>query len=88
MRHSALHLHPDDTVACALRDHEKGTQAHLPTGPTPVLRANIPLGHKIALVPLAKGAPVVKFGAVIGFATADIIPGDHVHLHNLQGALR
>lgn len=43
----------------------------------------IPAGHKIARAPLSQGAPVVKFGQVIGLATADIAPGEHVHSHNL-----
>jgi len=29
------------------------------------------------------GAPVRRYGQVIGFATADIAAGDHVHAHNL-----
>ncbi len=39
-------------------------------------------GHKIARVPMPKGAPVVKYGQVIGYATEDIAPGAHVHSHN------
>jgi len=40
-------------------------------------------GHKLATAAIAKGAPVRKYGQIIGFATADIKPGEHVHLHNL-----
>jgi altronate hydrolase len=42
----------------------------------------IPRGHKMASVPIAKGQPVLKFGQIIGFATEDIPPGQHVHTHN------
>ncbi|HVY41597.1 MAG TPA: altronate dehydratase family protein [Hyphomicrobiaceae bacterium] len=42
----------------------------------------IPRGHKMAIRPIAKGEPVLKFGQVIGFATEDIAPGSHVHTHN------
>ena len=84
---SAIVIHPDDTVACLLRDHRAGERAILPTGPTIVLQSDTPMGHKIALDAIAKGAPVIKFGAVIGHATADISLGAHVHLHNLQGRL-
>ena len=52
------------------------------------LSAETPMGHKVALFAIRKGEPVIKFGAVIGHATADIAPGDHVHLHNLRGGLR
>jgi altronate hydrolase len=43
----------------------------------------VPAGHKAATVSIAKGEPVRKYGQIIGFATADIAPGQHVHLHNL-----
>ncbi|MBE0533739.1 MAG: altronate dehydratase [Rhodospirillales bacterium] len=43
----------------------------------------VPAGHKAATVAIAKGEPVRKYGQIIGFATADIAPGQHVHLHNL-----
>jgi len=85
---TAIVLQPGDTVACLLRDHRAGEPAILPTGPTPPLCIDTPMGHKIALVAMAQGAMVVKYGAPIGRATADIAPGDHVHLHNLTGALR
>ncbi|MGE0699257.1 MAG: UxaA family hydrolase [Hyphomicrobiaceae bacterium] len=42
----------------------------------------IPKGHKMAAQPTPKGAPVLKFGQIIGFATEDIAPGAHVHTHN------
>ena len=85
---SAVVIHPGDSVACLLRDHRAGECPVLPSGPAPALGRDTPMGHKIALVPLRKGEPVIKFGAVIGHATADIAPGEHVHLHNLRGGLR
>jgi altronate dehydratase len=45
--------------------------------------AAVPAGHKIALVEIPDGAPVKKYGQIIGFARGLIHPGDHVHLHNL-----
>jgi altronate hydrolase len=44
--------------------------------------ARIPRGHKMATAKIAKGAPVMKFGQIIGFATEDIVPGQHIHTHN------
>ena len=44
----------------------------------------IAFGHKLALVPLAAGAPVYKYGEVIGIASADIPAGAHVHVHNVE----
>ena len=46
----------------------------------------IPLGHKVAISPIKKGEPVIKYGMPIGNATADIVVGDHVHTHNLRTA--
>ena len=44
--------------------------------------ARVPRGHKMATAKIAKGAPVLKFGQIIGFATEDILPGSHIHTHN------
>jgi altronate hydrolase len=43
----------------------------------------VPSGHKVARIAHAPGDAVVKFGQIIGLATAPIAPGDHVHSHNL-----
>lgn len=40
-------------------------------------------GHKMAIRAIATGHEVRKYGQIIGLATQDIAPGDHVHLHNL-----
>lgn len=48
-----------------------------------VTRETIPFGHKVALVPIARDESVIKYGHPIGRATGDILPGDHVHTHNL-----
>lgn len=45
-------------------------------------RGIAPAGHKIARAAIAPGAAVVKYGQTIGYATAPIAPGDHVHSHN------
>jgi len=44
----------------------------------------IPRGHKMATSPIAKGAPVLKYATVIGYASQDIPAGVHVHSHNLE----
>lgn len=41
-----------------------------------------PAGHKVARVAIAQGAAVIKYGQTIGYATAPIAAGDHVHSHN------
>jgi altronate dehydratase small subunit len=44
----------------------------------------IPIYHKIAIRPIAKGEKIFKYGQPIGVASADIAPGEHVHVHNLE----
>ncbi len=44
----------------------------------------IPRGHKVAVVDLPAGAPVVKYGFVIGITTAAVKAGEHVHTHNVR----
>lgn len=48
------------------------------------LRTDIPYGHKVAVKPIKKGEPIIKYGEEIGVATADILAGDYVHVHNLD----
>lgn len=44
----------------------------------------VPLGHKIALVPIKNGDTVLKYGHDVGRAVADIGKGRHVHVHNMK----
>ncbi|MCA9070826.1 MAG: UxaA family hydrolase, partial [Planctomycetaceae bacterium] len=79
-----VRLHPDDNVAIAKRSVGKNvllTFDH--DGSTLTTQDAIDLGHKMALVPIAKGQPVRKFGQMIGYANSDIAPGEWVHSHNL-----
>ena len=44
----------------------------------------IPKGHKMAIRPIAQGEAVRKYAQVIGYASVDIAPGDHVHTQNTE----
>jgi altronate dehydratase len=44
---------------------------------------SIPAGHKVALIDIAVGQPVIKYGSPIGLAIALIHEGSHVHTHNV-----
>ena len=48
---------------------------------------NIPAGHKYALRDIATGEYVVKYGEIIGRATAEIKKGEWVHTHNVKSHL-
>jgi len=76
----ALVVHPADNVATLTDDRETLTQLASGGRAAP----GIPYGHKLALRPIAAGEAVVKYGVAIGRATADIGPGDHVHVHNVD----
>ncbi len=47
----------------------------------------IPAGHKYALRPIACGDYVIKYGEIIGRATADIAEDEWVHTHNVKSHL-
>jgi (2R)-sulfolactate sulfo-lyase subunit alpha len=53
---------------------------------TCVARKEIPLGHKLALEPIAAGQKVIKYNAPIGEATEEIDTGQHVHTQNLKSS--
>ncbi|MCH2077263.1 MAG: altronate dehydratase family protein [Rhodobacteraceae bacterium] len=74
-----LLLNPADNVRVARARLEAGTEAD-----GVVLRDAIPPGHKFAREAVSQGAPLRKFAQVIGYASADIAPGDHVHTHNVD----
>ena len=48
------------------------------------VHGDVPYGHKIAVVDIEKGAPIMKYGESIGRASCDIKKGDYVHVHNLE----
>jgi len=49
-----------------------------------VLREHVPQAHKVSLVDIAAGAPVRRYGVVIGIALRDIPAGSWVHERLLQ----
>ena len=47
-------------------------------------KSDIPIGHKLAIKPLAKDATVIKYGVDIGRVVAPIAVGEHAHVHNIR----
>ena len=84
-RWTALRIHRNDNVATALCDLPAGTGPQVPDCDAPTLRDAIARGHKFALAPIAAGDHAVKYGQAVGVALSDIAPGEHVHLHNIEG---
>jgi altronate hydrolase len=73
-----IRLHPDDAVVIARATLLPGTK--VADGVVSVGR--IPAGHKVAVRALEPGEPIRRYGQIIGFATAPIAPGEHVHVQN------
>ena len=87
---AALRLKDDDDVAVALRDLSAGASVRFGGAAggdelTVTLAGAIPTGHKFATRTIAHGALIRKYGQVIGKASAGIGPGEHVHVHNVEG---
>jgi altronate dehydratase len=81
---NAVLIHPSDSVVTLTAPARKGDSVCCP-GAKPVVAAqDVPIYHKIALIDIAKGEAVYKYGEKIGVASADIHTGDHVHTHNLE----
>ncbi len=75
---TVIRLHPDDGVVIARATLLPG--APVEDGVTALGR--IPAGHKVAVRPHAAGEPIRRYGQIIGFATAPIAAGEHVHVQN------
>lgn len=69
----SIRAHARDNVAIVVNDGGAPAGATFADGLTAI--EHIPQGHKIALVDLRKGAAVIRLGAVIGTANADILRG-------------
>ncbi len=85
-----LQIHVEDNVAVALDAIQAGTEARVLGAQEEAsvkVRQEIPFAHKVALRPIAKGESIVKYGAPVGIATANIATGDWVHTHNVQSAV-
>ncbi len=87
---SAFQVQASDNVATLLAEAAEGAPLQIvgPDGRQDLIaREKIELGHKVALAAISEGAPIVKFGIVIGIATRPIEPGEWVHLHNCRSQL-
>lgn len=79
---TVLLLAASDNVWVAVADLSAGQRLQ-DEGREIVLPEPVPLGHKLARVPIGTGDKIIKYGACIGSATCDIPAGAWVHVHNL-----
>ncbi len=76
-------LAPGDNCLVVARALSAGETVTIEGAPVAVARA-VGAGHKLARRAIRAGEKVLKYGAVIGTATANIARGEHVHTHNLE----
>ena len=82
----AIRIDEQDNVATCLHDIERGEDVTVMLGrDTHTVTATdaIPRGHKLAMRNIDVGEKVLKYGEVIGEASAAIGTGNHVHTHNV-----
>ena len=79
MSSRTIRLDPSDNVAVAAASISTGDA--VADGVTAL--EPIGFGHKVSIGTIAAGAPVLKYGQVIGEALVDIAPGSLVHTANL-----
>ena len=75
-----IRLHPSDNVVIARATLLPGVSL----GENVATLDRIPAGHKVAVRAIAPAEAVRRYGQIIGFASAPIAPGQHVHVHNLE----
>ena len=77
-----IKLHENDDVAIARGAIAAGAVIDELGGL--VVIDDIPAAHKVAIRDVAQGAPVRRYGQIIGFATQPIRAGQHVHVQNVS----
>ncbi len=72
-----IQVHVDDNVAIVVREGGLPAGTVLASGLT--LVDAVPEAHKVALFDMARDAPIVRYGVVIGYAAEAIAKGSWVH---------
>lgn len=87
--HLLMHDHKDNVGVVVVEDLKAGTDMLcVVTADNSsfqlTAKADVPIGHKVALRDLKSGDAAIKYGEDIGRITADVEKGGHVHVHNLK----
>ena len=86
--YKAVMIRPTDNVATAMENIPANATVTLTCQDktvSVVVKRDIEFGHKFAIMLISKETNIVKYGEVIGRAVQDIEPGEHVHIHNIEG---
>ena len=87
MKQDAIMIKAQDNVATALRDLEAGETCQIMAGEemlSVTMKEPIAYGHKFAVRDISEGTDIIKYGEVMGRATAQIIQGAHAHIQNIE----
>jgi altronate dehydratase len=77
-------LNPKDNIGIIIESASVGDEINFSNGTSIKSLNDIKMPHKIALVDIDEGAMIIKYGEVIGYATAAVKQGEFVHVHNLD----
>lgn len=80
-----IRMHVDDNIVVLAEKIEAGTVVVI-DGHEVSLGETLPIAHKIAARDIGAGEEILKYGAPVGRATANIPRGRHVHVHNVESA--
>ena len=87
--HVLAHEHKDNVAVVVVEGVTKGMKLHgVVTADDSTFeveaKADVPIGHKVALADIKKGDTITKYGQDVGVAKARIGKGEHVHVHNIK----
>ena len=77
-----VQVHPQDTVAIIVNEGSLPAGTRFDSGLT--LVDDVPEAHKVALVDIEAGAPILRYGSVIGYAERAIVKGSWVHEERMR----
>lgn len=77
-----VQVHPDDNVAILVNEGGLRAGTRFDSGLT--LVDDVPEAHKVALADISGGAPIVRYGAIIGYADGAIAKGGWVHEERMR----
>lgn len=83
----AIVINEKDNVATLISDVNSGETILVRMGDKEenmIVTQDIKFGHKFAIKQIATGEEIIKYGEVIGRATAPIAVGEHAHVHNIE----
>jgi galactarate dehydratase len=77
-----VQVNPQDTVAILVNEGGLPAGTRFESGLT--LVEDVPEAHKVALVDIRGGEPILRYGSVIGYAKEDIARGSWVHEERMR----